>query len=377
MDKDFYELLGVSRSADPTEIKKAYRNLARKYHPDANGGDEQAEEMFKAISVAYEVLSDPEKKARYDQYGINGLRGDAGFNSQGGGSFDFNLSDLFESFFGGQGFSSGFTRNSQGSNDVQAQVEITLSEAAFGVTKAVELKLDRACNVCFGSGAKEGSSPITCSICSGSGVTQELRQSFFGQMMVQNVCSTCSGFGSIIEHPCESCSGSGVSIQDLTLEVNIPAGVETGSRLRLSGQGPAGPRGSSPGDLYVSIFVEVDDSFERHGDDLVGVQNISFLSAIFGINIPVKTLDGNEMLHVPPGSKSGDIFKLHGQGMGRLRGRGRGDILIYINVDIPSVKDLTEEQKQLLKDFAQSTGEEIDESNVNHTLFEKVKRAFS
>jgi molecular chaperone DnaJ len=377
MDKDFYELLGVSRSADASEIKKAYRNMARKYHPDANGGDTESEEMFKAVSVAYEVLSDPEKKARYDQFGIDGLRGDSGFNSQSGGSFDFNISDLFESFFGGQGFNNGFGQRGQASNDIQAQVEITLVEAAFGVTKSLDLKLNRSCTTCSGSGAKVGTSPRTCTVCSGAGIVQELRQSFFGQMMVQSPCANCSGFGSIIEEACETCVGSGMLAQDITLEVNIPAGVETGSRLRLTGQGPVGPRGSQPGDLYVSIFVEVDENFERHGDDLVGVQKISFLSAIFGVNIPVDTLDGSEVLHVPSGSKSGDVFKLHGQGMGRLRGRGRGDILIYINVENPSVKDLSEEQKDLLKEYAKSRGEEIQEIQESHSLFEKVKRAFS
>ena len=227
------------------------------------------------------------------------------------------------------------------------------------------------------SAKRDSTSPRTCTVCSGAGIVQELRQSFFGQMMVQSPCANCSGFGSIIEEACETCVGSGMLAQDITLEVNIPAGVETGSRLRLTGQGPVGPRGSQPGDLYVSIFVEVDENFERHGDDLVGVQKISFLSAIFGVNIPVDTLDGSEVLHVPSGSKSGDVFKLHGQGMGRLRGRGRGDILIYINVENPSVKDLSEEQKDLLKEYAKSRGEEIQEIQESHSLFEKVKRAFS
>lgn len=377
MNTDFYELLGISRSADSTEIKKAYRNLARKYHPDANPGNEEAEEKFKAISVAYEVLSDPEKRARYDQFGIDGLRSEAGFGAQNGGTFDFNLSDLFESFFGGQGFRNNFSSGNQGSNDVQAEVDITLKDAAFGVTKSLELTLERPCTTCSGSGAKPGTAPVTCSVCSGTGVTQEVRQSFFGQMMVQSLCSNCSGFGSIVETPCVDCEGNGIKPQNVNLEVNIPTGVETGSRLRLSGQGPAGVRGTPPGDLFVSIFVAPHEDFERHGDDLVKVENISFLSAIFGKNVPVRTLESEEILHIHAGTKSGEVYKLHGQGMGRLRGRGRGDILVYINIEIPSAKDLTEEQKELLKEFAQTQSEEIEETSEHNSLFEKVKRAFS
>ncbi|MFN8016072.1 MAG: molecular chaperone DnaJ [Acidimicrobiia bacterium] len=376
MQTDFYELLGVSRNADANEIKKAYRAQARKYHPDANQNDPEAEEQFKAISVAYEVLSDPEKRARYDQFGIDGLRGNGGFNGQAGGGFEFNLSDLFESFFGGSGFSNGFSRNAQTSNDVQAPMQITLHEAAFGTVKTLNVDLERTCATCSGSGAQQGSAPITCSTCGGAGAVQEVRNSFFGQMMVSSICPTCSGYGSIIQNPCNVCNGSGVNVEDVNLEVTIPAGVETGSRLKLPGQGPAGYRNSNPGDLYVLIEVLADKNYERHGDDLVGVKEISFINAIFGTSIEIETLDGPQMLSIPPGTKSGEVFKLKNHGMGKLRGRGRGDLLIFVNVEIPSSKNLNDEQKELLKNYAQLSGEEINENNEHQSLFERVKRHF-
>jgi len=375
MSNDLYEILGISKNADAAEIKKAYRALAREHHPDANQGSAASEEKFKEVAVAYEVLSDPEKRAKYDQFGIDGLRTDGGF-SQNGVSFDFNLSDLFESFFGGQGFSNNFS-NQRSSNDVQAQVDVSLSEAAFGATKTISLRLDRTCSLCTGSGAKAGTSPSTCSTCAGAGMIQEVKQTFFGQMLAQSQCLTCSGFGTVIQDPCQECSGSGVVREDVSMEITIPAGVETGSRLRLTGQGPAGLRLTPPGDLYVLINVLSDSRFERHGDDLVGVQEISFLSAIFGTTIDIETLDKNETLHIPPGTKSGEVFRLRSHGMGRLRGRGRGDILMYVTVIIPSVKKLNDEQKDLLKSYALASGEEIQETHEHPTLFEKVKRAFT
>lgn len=380
MEQDFYKLLGVSRDADVTEIKKAYRNLARKYHPDKNHGDPEAEEMFKAVSVAYEVLSDPEKRSKYDQFGIDGLRQSAGGSGwgagQGDGSFEFNLSDLFESFFG-SGFSSTFTNQQQPSNDAQAELAIPLSEAAFGATKTIDLKMYRGCKNCAGSGAAPSTSPVTCATCSGSGIIQELRQTFFGQMTTQSVCPTCSGLGSTIPNPCNSCNGTGVTLEDVELELTIPAGVETGSRLRLPGQGPAGYRGTAPGDLYVLITVLADPKYERHGNDLVGTQDISFLSAIFGTTIEIETLDGVEVLQIPPGTQSGEMFQLKNRGMGKLRGRNRGHLFIYLNVIIPSAKDLTEEQKELLKQYGQMNGENITEAQEHHSLFEKVKHIFS
>lgn len=377
MNTDLYEVLGVSKNADAAEIKKAYRQAARQHHPDANQGSTESEEKFKEISVAYEVLSDPEKRARYDQFGIDGLRGNAGGFSQDGGSFDFNLSDLFESFFGGQGFTSGFSQNRRTSNDVQFQTDVTLSEAAFGATKTIDLELDRACRTCSGSGAKPGTSPTTCTTCSGAGMIQEVKQTFFGQMMAQSPCPTCAGYGTIIEQPCETCRGNGAINEEVTMEITIPPGVETGSRLRLTGQGPAGLRGMPAGDLYVLINVQPDPRFERHGDDLVGVRDISFLSAIFGTTIDIETLDNVETLHIPQGTKSGEVFRLRNHGMGRLRGRGRGDLLIYVNVTIPSAKKLNDEQKELLKQYGAASGEEVIEVHEHPSLFEKVKRAFT
>ncbi len=376
MNEDFYEVLGVSRTATDAEIKKAYRAKAREHHPDANDGDSESEERFKAVAVAYEVLSDPQKRAQYDQYGIDGLRGAGGFGGQSGAGFDFNISDLFESFFGGSGFSTGFSR-AQASNDAQATVEVSLAEAAFGVTKTIDLTLDRGCQTCSGSGAQPDSNVQTCSTCGGAGAIQQVKQTFFGQMMSTSQCPTCSGFGNIVEQPCQACNSAGVIPTDVSLEITIPAGVETGSRLRLTGQGPSGMRGTPAGDLYVNILVQAHDRFERHGDDLVSVQEISFLSAIFGTTVLIETLDNTESLTIPAGTKSGEVFRLPHHGMGRLRGRGRGDILIYVTVQIPAAKDLTDEQKELLKNYAASVGEEIHEAPEAPSLFEKVKRAFS
>ena len=374
--EDFYILLGIDRNATQQEIKKAYRNKARELHPDANQGDAEMEEKFKAVSVAYEVLSDPEKRAVYDQYGVDGLRGGGGFgNSQAGGSFDFNLSDLFESFFGGAagGFGGGGQSNS---NDAGAQVSIDLSEACFGVAKEVALRMDQSCEVCSGSGAKGNSQPITCGTCEGSGIVQQIRQSLFGNMMTQQYCPTCSGMGTLISDPCDNCSGNGVVLKDVNLEINIPAGVDNGSRLKIANQGPAGFRNTKAGDLYVSINVKPDPRFERHGDDLVCVQEISFLEAIFGSTKELDTFDGIQEFTIPGGTKSGEVFKLRGHGMGRLRSNRRGDLLVYVNVIIPPAKSLSDEQVEILKQYAKASGEEIVEPE-HSGLFEKVKRVFS
>lgn len=372
--EDFYELLGVQKTATATEIKKAYRAKAREYHPDANSGDVEMEEKFKAISVAYEILSDPEKRTRYDQFGVDGFRNGGNSYSQAGGSFDFNLSDLFESFFGGG--AGGFSR-STGPSDEQIQISIELTEACFGITKEVSLKMDQACQKCEGTGAKVGSQQITCGTCEGAGIIQQMRQSLFGQMMTQQYCPTCQGMGTLISEPCDQCGSSGVTKQDVTLEINIPAGVETGSRLKLTGLGPAGMRNSQVGDLYVAINVKPDARFERHGDDLVCMQEITLLEAIFGAKKVLETFDGVEQFIIPPGTKSGELFKLKSHGMGKLRSRNRGDLLVYVTVIIPSSKDLSNEQKELLIQYGKLGGEEIVEQEHSGGLFEKVKRAFS
>lgn len=373
--EDFYVLLEVEKTATQHEIKKAYRNKARELHPDANQGDVEMEEKFKVVTVAYEVLSDPEKRSVYDRYGVDGLRGGGGFNSQAGGSFDFNLSDLFESFFGGN--TSGFGGQSQSnSNDAGVQVNIELIEACFGVAKEISVTMNQTCVTCAGTGAKENTQPITCGTCEGSGIVQQVRQSLFGNMMTQQYCPTCSGMGTLINDPCLSCAGHGVTNQEVKLEINIPAGVDNGSRLKIAGQGPAGVRNTGMGDLYVSISVKADARFERHGDDLVCVQEITFLEAIFGAAKELETFDGAVEFTIPGGTKSGEVFKLRGHGMGRLRSSRRGDLLVYVNVIIPPAKSLSDEQKEILKQYAIASGEEINEPEPSG-LFEKVKRVFS
>lgn len=373
MNEDLYELLGVSRTASAEEIKKAYRKKAREFHPDANPGDSDAEEQFKAVAVAYEILSDPDKRAQYDQYGIDGMR--QGFGSQAGGGFDFNIADLFESFFGGGGFSSPF--QSHQSVDAQASVSITLSQAAFGVTKNIDVVLNRTCSHCEGSGATPGTPVHACTTCNGMGAVQQMKQTFFGQMMTTSPCPTCQGQGSIVESPCAACGSYGVVATDLSLEITIPPGVDTGSRLRLSGQGPHAGRGGPPGDLYVVISVEPHSHFERHGDDLVMNQQISVISAIFGASVDIETLEGSHVLSIPAGTQTGEIFRLKNFGIGHLRGRGRGDILVHISVEVPSSKKLSEEQREALKQYAELSGEQVNENAEHKSLFEKVKRAFS
>lgn len=374
--RDYYEILGVSRDASETEIKKAYRKLARKYHPDVNPGDKEAEERFKEINEAYEVLSDSQKRARYDQFGHAGVNGQGGFDPGGFESFgdfgDFGFDDIFDAFFGG-GF--GRERRNTGPRrgaDIRYDLEISLEEAAFGVEKDIQIARMEKCPTCGGSGAKPGTEPVICPVCNGTGKIQRSQTTPFGRFVNVTTCNHCHGEGRIIKEPCPRCNGSGRIRKSRKIHVKVPAGVDTGSRLRISGEGEIGEKGASPGDLYIFIKVRPHKFFTRHGDDIICEIPISFVQAALGDELEVPTLDGKIKLKIPEGTQPGTQFRLKGKGIPHLRGYGRGDQHVKVNVVVP--KKLNEKQKKILQEFAEISGEEIKQHHKG--FFEKMKDAF-
>jgi molecular chaperone DnaJ len=374
---DYYELLGVSRTATADEIKKAYRQRAREFHPDANPNDTAAAEQFKKIAMAYQVLSDDEQRARYDRYGEAGVRGNGGGPSAedlfGGG-----LGDIFETFFGGGGspFGGGRQRGPSGpprGQDMEVVADISFEQSVFGDQIDVGLKLPVVCDDCGGSGAGEGTSPVTCSDCGGSGQIQRVRQSLLGQMVTASPCSRCSGLGQIVTTPCTTCRGEGRVTVDKHYQVDVPAGVDSGSTLRLTGRGAAGPRGGRSGDLYVHLRVAPHDLFVREDHDLVTEVPISIAQAALGTTIELETLDGNEHLVVPPGTQPGREFVLRQRGVPHLRGRGRGDLRARVRVEVP--QKLSEQEVELLTAFAEGRGEVV--GHAKEGLFTRIKSAFT
>lgn len=378
--EDYYELLGVSRDASESEIKKAYRKLAVKYHPDKNPGNAEAEEMFKKVSEAYEVLKDPEKRQTYDQYGhaafeggMGGMRGGGGmhvdpfeifrevFGGGGGGG-------IFEEFFGGGMGGRGGGRRAEGGADLRYDMEISLEEAARGTEKEIRYRRTVACGECGGSGAASGSSVVTCSDCGGSGYVMSQR----GFMTIRQVCPRCRGSGQSVEQPCPNCGGEGRVMETSTIKLKIPAGVDTGSRLRSQGKGEAGGHGGPPGDLYVIIHVAEHDVFERQGDSLFCEIPIKFTVAALGGTIKVPTLFGKGNLKIPPGTQSGTVFRMREQGMPHLRGGGRGDQLVRVVIEVP--KKLTKDQREKLEAFSEACNDEANP--VSEGFFEKAKRFF-
>lgn len=375
MADDFYKLLGVEKTASAEEIKKAYRKQAMKYHPDRNQGNKEAEEMFKKVSNAYEVLSDPQKRATYDQYGAAAFE-NGGMGGMGGGGFR-DAGDIFREFFGGGGggiFESFFGGGARAAeedrrgNDLRFDLEITLEEAASGVEKTIKYRRHAQCSTCRGTGAEPGSKRKTCSTCHGRG--QVIRRSGFFQM--QQPCPTCHGSGTVVEKPCKSCSGSGVVMESRTLTKRIPAGVDTGTRLRSSGDGEAGEFGGEYGDLYLVIHVKEHDLFEREGDNLFCTIPIKFTLAALGGMLEVPTLTGRAELKIPAGTQNGTTFRLRGMGMPSLRGGGKGDQFVRIEIDVP--KSLSSEQKERLTAFADSCGDK--EKPVSESWMEKFKNFF-
>ncbi|MFV1990285.1 MAG: molecular chaperone DnaJ, partial [Acidimicrobiales bacterium] len=313
MATDYYETLGVSRNATPEEIKKAYRRLARELHPDANSGDSETEARFKRVSHAYEVLSDPEKRASFDRYGPAGPQA-AGFGGVG---------DIFDAFFGNASpFGTQGRRGQRQGADLETVLEIDLDEAVFGVETEVELRAATSCTTCGGSGASEGSHAEQCRQCGGAGQVRRVRQSILGQMVTSAVCEVCSGSGEVIPSPCETCRGRGTVQQEVAYQVKVPAGVDDGSTLRLTGRGADGPRGVAPGDLYVHIRVRPHVRFTRRGDDLVHEMELSFAQAALGTSLDLETLDDTRAIEVSPGTQSDEVMRLRGLGAHRLQGRG-------------------------------------------------------
>lgn len=370
--RDFYEVLGVDKGASAQEIKKAYRRLAMKYHPDRNPDDAEAEAKFKEASEAYEVLSDDQKKEAYDRFGHAGVDPNAGGFGGGGGGADFGdiFGDVFGDIFGRGGRGGGGARSNRGA-DLRYTLELDLEDAVKGTTVEIRVPTLVGCNTCDGSGAKKGSSPVTCTTCGGSGQIR-MQQGFFS---VQQTCPACRGKGKTIKDPCGDCHGQGRVEQRKTLSVKIPPGVDTGDRIRLAGEGEAGANGGPTGDLYVQVAVKDHAIFQREGKDLYTEVPISFVDAALGGELEVPTLDGRVKLKIPTETQTGKLFRLRGKGVTPVRGGSAGDLLCRVILETPV--NLNKEQKELLKQFQDS----LDEAHHRHapkknSWFDGVKKFF-
>ncbi|NLY72156.1 MAG: molecular chaperone DnaJ [Tissierellia bacterium] len=377
--RDYYEILGVDRGADDKTLKSAYRKLAMKYHPDKNPGDKEAEATFKEINEAYEILSDEEKRRRYDQFGHAGVDPNAsagGYGDFGGfGGFE-DVSDIFSSFFGGGGFSGFGQSGSAGprrGNDVQADVHLSFKEAYSGASKEVSFYRLEDCPTCSGTGAAQGSSVSTCDTCGGTGQIREVEHGLFGQSIRVRTCPTCKGRGEKPDEPCPTCKGKGKVRKRRTIRVNIPAGVDNGHVMTLSGEGDIGEQGGPKGDLLLRIFVSTDSRFKRQGLDVFQEVSLSFTQATLGDELEIDGLDGKIKLRVEAGSQPGTVRRISGGGFPNVRGYGKGDHYVTLNVEVP--KNLNHEQKEALKAFAGSMGEKATKEKENKGFFGKVKDA--
>lgn len=361
--RDYYDVLGVSKDSDDKTIKKAYKRLAMKHHPDRNTDNkEAAETKFKEIQEAYAVLSDGQKRQTYDQFGHDAVNGNAagGGNPFGGGA---GFGDIFNDFFGGGG-----RQPDNSGDDLQYNLEINLKQAVEGATVKIKVPKDEACDTCHGTGAKPGTSVKTCTTCGGAGQVQ-MQQGFFA---VQRPCPKCSGTGEIIESPCPSCYGKGTKRVQKTLSVKIPAGVDTGNRIRLSGEGGAGTRGGASGDLYVEIHVKNHNIFSREGSNLYVSVPVDFVTATLGGSVEVPTIDGKLKIKIPEGTQSGKSFRLKGKGVPSLRGGAKGDLMAKIHIETPV--NLSSKQKELLKEFGETCGKKHHPEG--NGFFDKVKGFF-
>ena len=375
--RDYYEVLGVDKNASEDEIKRAYKKLARKYHPDMNPGDKEAEEKFKEVNEANEVLSDPEKKARYDQFGFAGVDPSYGAGAGGGayggaGGFDFgDLGDIFGSFFGG-GFGGQQRRNPnapQRGESIRASVSVTFKEAAFGCEKEVSIDRIEQCPDCRGSGCAKGTTAEVCPDCRGSGVVQQRRQTPLGYMSTSAPCQRCGGKGKIIHQPCPKCGGKGMIRHRKTIKVSIPAGIDNGQTISLRAQGNAGKNGGPAGDLLIVVSVRPHEIFRREGTSVLCEAPITFTQAVLGAELEIPTIDGKVKYTIPEGTQSGTTFRLKGKGIPGLNGRGRGDQ--YVTVYIETPRNLNREQKEALKKFSESLGEKNYEEH--RSFFGKFK----
>src|ERR1700728_3321934 len=338
---DLYGLLEVAHDASDEDIKRAYRAKARELHPDANGGDATAEARFKEVSLAYEVLRDPERRARYDRFGPQGVFGQA----NGAMNFDFEagLGDIFEAFFGSMGARAS-RRGPMPGSDAEVGLRLGFSESAFGAAKEISVRLPVACDVCGGTGARPGTETITCPDCQGAGETRRIRQSLLGQVVTSVACGRCQGLGELTPSPCDSCGGEGRRMEQPTFTVEVPAGVEDGSTLRLAERGPAGPRGGPNGSLFVQLEVQPDERFQRMGDDVHTSIHVGMVQAALGAKVNIPTLEDPTDISIEAGTHSGQVGRLKGAGVPPLRSRGRGDLYVHVVVDTPT--ELTSKQEE-------------------------------
>ncbi|MBS5047001.1 MAG: molecular chaperone DnaJ [Firmicutes bacterium] len=367
--RDYYEVLGVSKNASEDEIKRAYKKLARKYHPDMNPGDKEAEEKFKEVNEANEVLSNPEKKAKYDQFGFAGVdpnygAGQGGYGGAGG--FDFgDLGDIFGSFFGG-GFGGGGRRNPnapQRGESIRASLSVDFTEAAFGCEKSITIDRSEQCPTCKGKGCAPGTTPEVCTQCHGTGTVTQAQRTPFGMMQSQTVCPKCRGKGQIIHQPCPDCRGAGAVRKRRTIQVNIPAGIDNGQTISLRGQGHSGKNGGPAGDLLITVMVRPHEIFRRDGTAVFCEAPITFTQAVLGGTLEIPTIDGKVKYDIPEGTQTGTVFRLRGKGIPVLNGRGRGDQYVTVNIETP--RNLNREQKEALKKFSESLGEGNYEKHKN------------
>ncbi len=384
--RDYYETLGVTKTAGADEIKKSYRKVAMQYHPDRNPGDKQAEEKFKEAAEAYEILSDADKRAKYDRFGHQAFAPgtSSGFNG-GGMNMDDIFSqfgdifgdDVFGSFFGGSGRRSGSASRSRGTRGSNLRIKLKLSfeEMAKGVTKNIKVKKYVACNTCGGSGAKDKNSIQNCSTCGGSGQVRKVTNTFLGQMQTVTTCPTCNGEGSTVTAKCSNCKGEGRVYSEETVNIEIPAGVQEGMQLSLNGKGNSGERGGSSGDLIILIEEEAHKELHRDGVNVAYELHISFTDAAFGTQVEVPTIDGKAKIKIPPGTQSGKIFRLKGKGFPEVNGYHRGDQLIHINIWTP--QNLTSEEKAMLEKLGNSTNFHPNPVKNEKNFFDRVKEVFS
>lgn len=376
--RDYYEILEVPKDADEGAIKKSYRKIAMKFHPDRNPNDKAAEDKFKEAAEAYEVLSDPDKRAKYDRFGHAGVSGQGGFS--GGG---MNMDDIFSQFgdvFGDSPFESFFGNRSgqraqgQKGSNLRIKLSLTLEEVEAGVRKTIKVKKRKTCTTCKGSGAKDGAVK-TCQTCGGSGFVRQIRSTFLGQMQTTTQCPNCHGTGSIVVEPCTTCRGEGRTIEEETIDIDIPAGVEDGMQLTMRGKGNAGIKGGMAGDLLISIEVKEHNELKRDGSNLIFELYISFPDASLGTSVDIPTLTGPVKIKIPPGTQSGKIFRLNGKGLPSVQSYGRGDQLIYVNIWTP--KKLSEEEKRLLEKLQSAPNFKPQPSKSEKGFFERMKDYFS
>ena len=380
--RDYYEVLGVSKGASDDEIKKAYRKLAKKYHPDMNPGDKEAEAKFKEVNEAYSILSDSEKRARYDQFGHAGVDPNYGAGGPGGGfggfdMGDIDLGDIFGSFFGGGfggfGGSASSRRNGpQKGESLRASLTISFEEAAFGCEKEINLNRTEECEACHGSGAEPGTTAETCPDCRGTGVVRVQQRTGGFAFSSTAPCSRCRGTGKIIHTPCKACGGSGSEKKTKRVTVSIPAGIDDGQAISLRGQGNAGKNGGPAGDLIVAVHVKPHPQFHRDGTTVLYEQPVTFYQAVMGAELEIPTIDGKVKYNLPAGTQTGTTFRLRGKGIPELRGRGRGDQYVTVRVQVPT--SLNGEQKEALRAFAEAMGEDVPEESGLKGFFDKHKK---